>query len=1512
MIDLSHLTEEEQGAIMDVLKRDTQLKKAEEERIGKMENILNTGTKLDVKWKYLTGEWFYEAKSRRHMDKIHGSDIILASMKQQRSPLDGSLRIERSKMNRSRGSDVVPPKKPARCLEAVQPQETNNAEQGSAASVVHSPRLPRLNPFNRASLIVVEQHENNSGLTAGREQDSSDTEHVPRLKSQPGEESSLTSGGSITSETSSLGFRPVPKKRTFLSRQTSSVSEISGRGSDTPGGSVTAAVPAPRRSTQRGSSVSSVQSNLDETPHLVSRPAQPVITQTGPYQQPLAEPHQTLSVSSSEREQRPVLVARDRPESTRSDSPADRSSVQRCTEPFHEARRDAASLYTDSVPYSDSEIIQREPSLPQSTTGPIPPVSYDLNFIDLPEKQTKKSNQTNVFKLSTPATSPSGEEDSIAKVLDWFNRSTDSSDWLDHGPEFVKSPEKQAKLSKLKGEDTLRGEAADVLSDLLSKTADEDEEVRTTDKVDNAGADKVQELKIDTREKMQFKEREQEVKKDERQPNQVSHMKSFWEKSKLGPKILIKSMMPKDKGQKHAQPYVEEEEKNGSEMSSGPGVYCREVTYGAKGEPQSVITPQKDTVNGSQPNSKSEINNLVVNLSAPIISEDIPQVSDQRVSDSEIVSLSRLSPQPRTTVKSRMCQASEEVSMVQSEGVSKQPHTGQPVSQPNPDLKIRHSPDSERFSMNKDVAMSPESQQRKCSSREATGWDSDDTSLESSMSQKRREATSARDRVDASKGTAEKIKQLRSFWEQERLYMGKPKPLGDGKANSGTNQAKLNKRFTKSEYDLRSLSFEEEVPNFTGVPLNQRIEKTSPSLSASRSQFNTLREFWDEASLDTKGSFSSDKNKSPKKKEPENTQLSSEESKTSESELYNHKIKAADSQSSPPLQNRGKPRAVQQREVKKTSKDLSREEKPVKPLNSPGKEIRSNKSSRKDSFETSSSRASSMRRATSMFMLSVPQDNSRTQAKLDKSPVQSPSRRQRQGVDKAASPKKASEDAEPQTPRARACVPRDYRHYLGMTDQTCVHTSLAPGPEKKESEEKFEYDLDLEGPVRASTPVSSEERYGRKSNKLSQRPLRSNYSSSDTGQESCLSSPTNSRANSRTTSKHDTLNPVKKALRRAEARPRNMAKSMEDMLTSLSPRNKRRQDTAAESRRISEDQLKKSKSVPMDLQEEMSGSMMTLYNDDGNLEVQGSIQFSINYIQRLREFHIFVASCHDLAAADPKRGRSDPYVKSYLFPDKANLGKRKTSVKKKTLSPSFNEILRYRVRMEYLRTQTLILSVWHHDTFGRNSFLGEVDVDLSKWDFDHAQLNDSALKPKTTPTLTSSEGRGEMRLAIRYLPQIVHSGGMSREQSALYSGEVHVWVKECKSLPLIRTTIDPYVKCFVLPDTSRKSRQKTRVLRRTVDPVFNHTMVYDGIRDPDLAEACVEVTVWDRDRLASNLLGGLRLGVGTGKSYGTEVDWMDSTPPEVALWEKMRGSPNEWVEGVLPLRMLNSAKTALK
>ncbi|XP_070221338.1 synaptotagmin-like protein 2 isoform X4 [Bos mutus] len=338
------------------------------------------------------------------------------------------------------------------------------------------------------------------------------------------------------------------------------------------------------------------------------------------------------------------------------------------------------------------------------------------------------------------------------------------------------------------------------------------------------------------------------------------------------------------------------------------------------------------------------------------------------------------------------------------------------------------------------------------------------------------------------------------------------------------------------------------------------------------------------------------------------------------------------------------------------------------------------------------------------------------------------------------------------------------------------------------------------------------------------------------------------------------------------------------------------------------DKLKRmSKSVPAFLQDEVSGSVMSVYSGDfGNLEVKGSIQFAIDYVDSLKELHVFVAQCKDLAAADIKKQRSDPYVKTYLLPDKGKMGKKKTLVVKKTLNPVYNEILRYKIDKQILKTQKLNLSVWHRDTFKRNSFLGEVELDLETWDWDNKQnkqLKWYPLKRKTAPVPLEAENRGEMKLALQYVPEPVPGKKLPT------TGEVHIWVKECLDLPLLRGShLNSFVKCTILPDTSRKSRQKTRAVGKTTNPVFNHTMVYDGFRPEDLTEACVELTVWDHYKLTNQFLGGLRIGFGTGKSYGTEVDWMDSTSEEVALWEKMVKSPNTWIEAILPLRMLLIAK----
>lgn len=69
----------------------------------------------------------------------------------------------------------------------------------------------------------------------------------------------------------------------------------------------------------------------------------------------------------------------------------------------------------------------------------------------------------------------------------------------------------------------------------------------------------------------------------------------------------------------------------------------------------------------------------------------------------------------------------------------------------------------------------------------------------------------------------------------------------------------------------------------------------------------------------------------------------------------------------------------------------------------------------------------------------------------------------------------------------------------------------------------------------------------------------------------------------------------------------------------------------------------------------------------------------------------------------------------------------------------------------------------------------------------------------------------------------------------------------------------------VLPDDSPSSIQRTRVIARSLRPMYNHTMVYDGFRSEDLYEACVEFTVWDQGTISSKPLGGIRLSIGKGK-----------------------------------------------
>uniref|UniRef100_A0A4W5R263 Synaptotagmin-like protein 2 n=1 Tax=Hucho hucho TaxID=62062 RepID=A0A4W5R263_9TELE len=299
-----------------------------------------------------------------------------------------------------------------------------------------------------------------------------------------------------------------------------------------------------------------------------------------------------------------------------------------------------------------------------------------------------------------------------------------------------------------------------------------------------------------------------------------------------------------------------------------------------------------------------------------------------------------------------------------------------------------------------------------------------------------------------------------------------------------------------------------------------------------------------------------------------------------------------------------------------------------------------------------------------------------------------------------------------------------------------------------------------------------------------------------------------------------------------------------------------------------------------------TGSLLSVYSeagDFGSVTVQGAVEFSLRY-RNAEELIVTVEQCQDLAYANPRKQRTDPYVKTYLHPDKSRHSKKKTSIKKCTINPVFGgETLK--MTMDDLKGRTLNLSVWHNDSRGRNVFLGQVDIDLKTWDWGHETLTWYNLQPKVN------------RIYLLDIVPPLFAGG-----ARLNSGEVHVWLKEARELCKLKPQgVDSFVKCYMLPDTSKKSRQKTRVVKKSQKPVYNHAMVYDGFRAGEVREACCELTVWDHNKLSNQFLGGVRLSLGTGQSYGKNVDWMESVNEEIQLWEMMLSSPDAWVEGEIPL-----------
>ncbi|XP_026125229.1 double C2-like domain-containing protein beta isoform X2 [Carassius auratus] len=94
----------------------------------------------------------------------------------------------------------------------------------------------------------------------------------------------------------------------------------------------------------------------------------------------------------------------------------------------------------------------------------------------------------------------------------------------------------------------------------------------------------------------------------------------------------------------------------------------------------------------------------------------------------------------------------------------------------------------------------------------------------------------------------------------------------------------------------------------------------------------------------------------------------------------------------------------------------------------------------------------------------------------------------------------------------------------------------------------------------------------------------------------------------------------------------------------------------------------------------------------------------------IRDYHLSV--CNRLNES-PRTTPSPAHYTSVLRPDMGKKSKYKTSVKKKTLNPEFNEEFSYEVPLDQLAKKTLEISVWDYDLGMSNDFIGGVGLGIN-------------------------------------------------------------------------------------------------------------------------------------------------------------------------------------------------------
>uniref|UniRef100_A0A673GR27 Double C2-like domains, beta n=1 Tax=Sinocyclocheilus rhinocerous TaxID=307959 RepID=A0A673GR27_9TELE len=290
----------------------------------------------------------------------------------------------------------------------------------------------------------------------------------------------------------------------------------------------------------------------------------------------------------------------------------------------------------------------------------------------------------------------------------------------------------------------------------------------------------------------------------------------------------------------------------------------------------------------------------------------------------------------------------------------------------------------------------------------------------------------------------------------------------------------------------------------------------------------------------------------------------------------------------------------------------------------------------------------------------------------------------------------------------------------------------------------------------------------------------------------------------------------------------------------------------------------------------------------------GILDFSLLYDQENNALHCTINKAKGLKPMD-HNGLSDPYVKLHLLPGASKANKLRTKTLRNTLNPVWSENLTYYgITDEDMVRKTLRISVCDEDKFRHNEFIGETRIPLKKLKPNQTKNFSNCLEKQLPVTLLGSaqttslyglaeEGKYDKSLEER--GRIMISLKYSSQKCGLVVGIIR-----CAHLAAMDANgfSDPYVKTYLKPDENKKSKHKTAVKKKTLNPEFNEEFFYE-IKYADLSKKTLEVTVWDYDIGKSNdFIGGVSLGINAnGERLKHWFDCLKNKDKKIERWHTL-------------------------